>query len=246
MTASPIQAPNILKFNEFINQTLQNPSFMMIWGDVGTGKSTCALQLVRTVLLNNFKVFYLYTKQDKPNELFQRILSDLNLEQQEMFIIWQAETFKKQTEIILNWRLQMQSLEQFFGQNNVGLIIVDEITTLYLLEIKQDAKLNTKSEKKPDDINEKLTLQLATLAQLQKQYHIPLLVLNQFTLKKDKEGNMQDIPHGGKIIDYWVETELKFERSTQYSRINCQLLKNMLQIRFPSKWIWNLGDIGFE
>ena len=151
--------------------------------------------------------------------------------------IWQVDSFRKQTEIVLNWLFQIQSLTKLLGYNPVGLIVVDEITALYLIELKTD--------KKSDELNQKFTLQLATLAYILKQYQIPILILNQFTTKKNEDDSVQDVPHGGKILTFWTELEIKLERTAQFSRILCHSTKNMNNLNVPNESFWVLAEKGF-
>lgn len=231
------EIPSFLQFSSFIRDFMQKAGLSMFWGDVGTGKTTLALQMARECLLKNKKVFFCLSKQSNHQLLINRILNDITNENRARMIIWQAESFTKQHEIINNWLLQIQELNTFFHQNQVGLIIVDEIISLYLGELG--------NEKKNETLNENVIFQMATLTQISHEYHIPIVLLNTLTTKKDENDKSQDTFYGGKLLDYWIDYEVKMERTPQFSRILFSCQKNRPQINCPSKWAWILEKQGF-
>lgn len=231
------EVPSFLQFSLFFREFVQKIGVNMFWGDVGTGKTTLALQLIREYLLMKKKVFFCLSKQSNHQLLINRILEGISDEDKARFIIWQAESFGKQQEIINNWLLQVQELKTFFHHNQVGLVIVDEIISLYLGELG--------NEKKNEMLNENLIFQMATLTQISREFQIPIVLLNTLTTKKDENDKSQDTFYGGKLLDYWIDFEVKMERTPQFSRILFSCLKNRAQINCPSKWAWMLEKQGF-
>ncbi|QEE15376.1 AAA family ATPase [Promethearchaeum syntrophicum] len=231
---------SFLNWSDFVPKFFQNPSISMIWGDVGVGKSTFATQLSHEILKQkaDLKIFYLYTKFSPIDQLLRRILED-NLDFSDSnFLLWHSPSFYRQKEIVLEWSLQIQQLFESFKQNKVGLIIVDEIASLYLLELGKDLK-NTR-------MNQDLVLILATLKKIQTEYHIPVVLLNTFSVKQNEKQISQVIPHGGKIIDYWTSFEVKIDRTPQISRMKFFVTKNDSNLPIPKVWSWMLTDKGFK
>ena len=77
-----------------------NPRISMIWGDVGTGKSTLSLQCAKEAIKNKNKVFFLTTKQVSMDGLIQRcIQTDISGFNSEFFF-WKVETFNQQIQTI--------------------------------------------------------------------------------------------------------------------------------------------------
>ena len=229
-----------LNWDDFISKFFQNPSITMIWGDIGVGKSTFALQLSHEILKRepDLKVFYLYTKFSPIDLLLKRILKeDIDLSDSN-FLLWHSPSFYRQKEIVLEWSLQIQQLLESYKHNKVGLIIVDEIATLYLLELGK--------EMKNAQLNQDLILILATLKKIQTEYQIPVVLLNTFSIKKNEKNISQVIPHGGKIIDYWTSFEVKVDRTPQLSRMKFSITKNKLNLTVPKVWSWMLADKGFK
>lgn len=225
---------------EFLIHILSSPSLVMVWGDVGVGKSTIALQLAYYILSNSTrKVFYLTTKSTPISGIIQRIFHDLSTDQQEQFFFWGTDSYRGQYEIIGRWILQIQQLKQWFQENQVGIIVLDELMSLYLHEIGSDEK--------NDLLNRQLTAMMGILGQISLEHRIPVIVLNSFSVKLDeKTEEYTPIPYGGKIIDYWIDVSIKIERTNQISRMQFNLEKNRKELALPNLWVWRLGDHGFE
>ena len=230
---------SFLNWSDLISIFFQNPSIFMIWGDVGVGKSTFALQLSHEILKQkpDLKVFYLHTKFTPIDQLMKRVLKeDIDLSDSN-FLLWHSPSFYRQKEIVLEWSLQIQQLLESFKQNKVGLIIVDEIASLYLLEMGKELK--------NAQLNQDLILILATLKKIQTEYQIPVVLLNTFSIKQNEKKVSQVIPHGGKILDYWTSFEVKIDRTPQISRMKFSITKNKLNLTVPKIWSWVLTEKGF-
>lgn len=226
-----------LNWGDFLSKFFQNPSISMIWGDIGVGKSTIALQLSLEILKRDLKVFYLHTKYSPIDLLLKRVLKEEVDLLDSNFLLWHSPSFYRQKEIVLEWSLQIQQLLESFKQNKVGLIIIDEIASLYLLELGKELK-NTQ-------LNQDLTLILATLKKIQTEYQIPVVLLNTFSIKQNEKKISQVIPHGGKIVDYWTSFDLKIDRTRQISRMKFSITKNKLNLTLPQNWTWILSEKGF-
>ena len=225
---------------------LRTPAIHMIWGEGGTGKSTLALQLCRSVLQHNQKVFYLHTKSSPIRSLMNRLLKSLSPEQRSRLLVWQVHTLNKQIEIILDWTLQIQQLKTFFSRQQVGVIVVDEIASLYLQEMG--------SEKKNETLNQQFTLLLGTLAKIAHTQNIPVVLINTFSSKPEEESdNNIAIPHGGKMIDYWTRLnplsagiEISIMRTPQLARMKFRITHKPDTLHIPEEWTWQLTESGFD
>lgn len=247
ITSAPLNSLGFVDWKNFLSQFRGTGTIWMVWGEVGVGKTTLALQTVKSLLDDNLKVFFLYTKKAPINRLIKRIVNQPKTdsgspkeelaENVENLIYWEIDSYKKQEEIISQWLLQVQQLKTFFKENRVGAIIVDEIASLYLEELGSD-KVNEKA-------NDRLTFQLATLKNIAQSYGIPAIILNSFSVKKDDAGVSQAIPYGGKILDYWTDVEIKMERMPQFSKIKLVPKKKLPNVQLPESWIWTLTDTGF-
>jgi RecA/RadA recombinase len=229
-----------IKQEDFVNTVLKHPNLMMIWGDIGTGKTTLALQFVEKILrTTEKKVFYLHSKQSPIQDLIKRIVFQKMNSNRQKFLFWEITKFKQQFEIILQWQLQIKQLSQVFKVEQVGLVVVDEIASQYLLQFGSDIK--------NEQLNQLLTTIMATLKKICKEFHIPVIILNGFTTKKEeKEDKFEAKPFGGKIIDFWTDFEIKLERTSQVSRRKLSVVKNKDDIPVPSSWTWVINEHGFN
>ncbi len=228
---------SFLNWGDFISTFFQNPSISMIWGDIGVGKSTFALQLSLEILKRDLKVFYLHTKFSPIDLLLKRILKEGSDLSDSNFLLWHPTSLYRQKEIVLEWSLQIQQLLEFYKEKKVGLIIVDEIASLYLLELGKELK--------NAQLNQDLILILATLKKIQTEYQIPVVLLNTFSIKQNEKNISQVIPHGGKLINYWTSFEVKIDRTPQISRMKFSITKNKSNLSVPKVWSWMLTDKGF-
>ncbi len=238
----------IPRVEQYLEMFLQSKKLHMVWGDVGTGKTTYALQLAKTCLKHNKKVFFLNSKPLSQQSLFQRLLfSDPSINSAN-FLHWNCETFSQQKKLIFQWTHNLHKINLFpKGIQKVGLIIVDEIASLYLLEQYQthDSKKN---------VNQDLMFIMASLGKIIQNFQIPVLIINRFKLKRDETNiNSQIIsPFGGNFIKYWFlpsspisGIELRVSRTSTPSKYQFQLV-NPHEIKgFKSLWTWKLGTQGF-
>jgi hypothetical protein len=84
--------------------------------------------------------------------------------------------------------------------------------------------------------------------QIWQEFHVPIILLNSFTTKKEKQGDQevsQDVPYGGKLLDYWIQTEIKVQRTSQLSRRVFSTVKNRNSLPIPPRWSWILENKGF-
>ncbi|WP_371802822.1 AAA family ATPase [Candidatus Lokiarchaeum ossiferum] len=226
-----------ISINDFVTSLLLSPELTMLWGDVGTGKTTIALQLILQILeKTDQKCFYLHTKQSPIKQLIKRIIPQWDKFKSQV-LFWQVNTFKEQLDVIIKWQLQIEQLERFFKHPRVGFIVIDEIASQYLLELGTD--------KKNEHINQEMTLILATLTKICREKEIPILLLNNFTKRKQEDETLVAMPYGGKIISYWTDNEIKIERTSQVSRMKFTLTKKSHLSVLPSSWTYSQGEKGF-
>lgn len=231
---------------EFI---LSTSKMHMLWGDVGTGKSSFAIQLTKHCLDVQKKVFYMSTKSTEIKSLFSRVYSseqyldnfDLNL--------WTISSFKKQKLTIFQWNHLIHRLKHFLPkQHQLGCIIIDEISPLYLLDL-------SKASSSEDELNKAFIFILATLKEIIRSYHIPILLINRFKLNfnSTEQSDLKVSPFGGKILKYWFSSssdtkglDLQINRTAQPSVLEFQLNDSVFLTNYQHKWQWRLKQVGFS
>lgn len=243
MGSEQIDVP--FSFEQLASFLLKSPYITMVWGDVGVGKSTFALQIARIVVKSHKKkVFYLNTKETSNFSIISRIfeipISESSTSQGDEipFFCFQKNTVQQQFECISQWLLQIQQHFRLFNEISVGLIIVDEIFSNYLIELRK--------EQTNEKLNRKMALILATLRQLAAKFNIPILLINTFSIKEHPETKqLVATPHGGKILNFWVDAELKVTRSSLLQVINFKVIKAPFSTFVPLNWKWKLNETGF-
>lgn len=228
---------------------LDLPRLHMIWGDIGTGKSTFAIQLAHYCISQQKKVFYMNTKFIPIDSLLQRILySNLDKDISD-FILWDVSTLKEQKEIVFQWDYDLHRLKKLESSiKEVGLLIIDELSPLYLIASSNQISLPSRNS------NQDLIFILATLVNLIQKYSIPILIINRFKLINVNNKNLDPEvrPFGGKILKYWFSNnnneegiELKLERTSHTSHFTFKIMNIKFHDSFNPTWIWKLKSNGF-
>ena len=241
------QFPTVKQFYKALRK---KPKLHVVWGHIGIGKTTLALQLAKYEILENKKVFYLHTKQTLLQKIMKRIFHSVSQEKLDNFFLWELSSLEEQERLIFKLTHSLKQLNNISStviKTEVGLIIIDEIASLYLLNQAQNPDL--------DDSNQKLTLILATLSHISLEFQIPILLLNSFTVKSDDDHpeELFPSPFGGKILKFWTTLnaktagyELKVMRTAQLSRMEFSLINPGSFEQYQNKWTWLLATHGFE
>ena len=226
---------------------VESPALHMIWGDVGTGKSTIAVQLAKYLVGQNKKVFYMNTKQNGIEKIFDRVYSPNNYLDLESLLIWNIDTLDQQKDTIFQWNHQLHQLKQFSKQvQEVGIIIIDEISPLYLTNLSKKDSSNHQ--------NHDFIFILATLAEIIRNHQTSILLINRFKLKsgESESSEMRIVPFGGKILKYWLHTtpsqglNIQISRTNQPSKLHYQVMNPNLWRSYSSEWTWSLNFQGFD
>ncbi|MFW9923499.1 MAG: AAA family ATPase [Candidatus Thorarchaeota archaeon] len=173
-----------------------------IYGEAGTGKTTLALQIALSYCIKDKRVFYLDTEGKITGSKLKEMSDGNNFKiinkNLKFFII---NKFEEQQKLI-------QKLDYFFQTQKVDMIIVDTITNHY-----RQAMLFQKDAK---NLYEKLAFQVANLNKIAKKKFIPILLINQATMRKQKseleEGETVALeridPVAKAIMSYWSDKEI--------------------------------------
>ena len=175
-----------------LNGGIETGTITQIFGESGTGKTSICLIFAYKTALNIGKVIYIDTEGlsgERVNQIFQ------DKKALENVMLFDATDFKTQTSIIKN-------IGKTCGKENVKLIIVDSITSLYRSELED--------ERKQVKMKRELTSQLTYLLGLARKHEIAVLITNQmFTDVKTGENK----PLGGPSIEHLSKTIIGIEKS---------------------------------
>lgn len=158
-----------------------------IFGESGSGKTNVCIQVAAEVAENEGKVAYIDTEKGFSAERFVQVADEDALDR---IKVMEPTTFEEQERDI-------KSLSTMVGNEEVRLIVVDSLVSLYRL----DANGNNISE-----VNQRLSQQLSTLSKIAREENIPVLVTNQVYTNFD-EDELELV--GRDVPRYWSKCLLK-------------------------------------
>ncbi|MFX1301870.1 MAG: hypothetical protein ACFFBV_14125 [Promethearchaeota archaeon] len=194
----------IFELNAFLRNFDNYKGIFSVWGNYGVGKTTFVLQTVINTIKDKKKVVYIYTKPNLPSEKIFNLSKDSEGILDRIIIIKPID-FEDLNNIVFN--LEFLILNDIDNKNDqLKLIVIDSITELYRLE------LNTDKKEKNYNLNYQLNQILANLMYLNETYNIEILVVNEASRKKFDD-QLIEVQSGGKVIEFWVNYNLKITKT---------------------------------
>jgi DNA repair protein RadB len=201
---------------------VEKKTITQLYGPPGVGKTNiCIISSINTIKKGK-KVVYIDTegslsleriKQICPND-FEDVLKNM--------IIYEPYDFEEQTEVI---EKKVPLL------NNIGLIVVDGIASLYRLELSDDVNKNAR-------LNRILGRQILNLLKIAKRNDLAILITNQI---RDTLDGFEAT--GGRILEYWSKTIVRIEKYEQYREA---ILEKHRYAKEGDKIKFRIVDIGIE
>ena len=195
---------------------------LSIWGDIGVGKTTLALQIALTISNLNQKVVFIYTKDEFPSQKYEALQSETNHKKLNNIIFIKISDFDNLLEYILNLEFVILDLKRVENKNisQIQLIVIDSPFDLYSLKTERTKK------KKNVELNQKLNQILATLSYLNQKYGVKIIITNyETTINENEEYFIRE--RGGNVAEYWIPTTIQILRTDNISE-RALLLKNRL------------------
>ncbi|ENN96839.1 DNA repair and recombination protein RadB [Methanocaldococcus villosus KIN24-T80] len=162
-----------------------------IYGQPGAGKTNiCLLNTIN--YSKEGKVVYIDTESGLSIERLKQITENYKDVLKNM-IIYNVFDFFEQDKVI-----QKELIE--ICKNNISLVVVDNISSLYRLELTDKAEKNIV-------LNRMLGNQLKVLAKIAKIYNIPVIITNQ--IRETINGFEAS---GGHLLEYWSKCIIRLEK----------------------------------
>ncbi len=185
--------------NEFLNGGLEPGVITNIYGEAGAAKTTFALEAAKSCIQKGKKVIFIDTEGGFSVERFCQMNDKEKLG---MVLLIEPKNFKDQDAII-------NSLKDKLKEEDIGLIIIDSLVSLYRLDLHNGDAQPT---------NRMLSTQMATLIQLAKEHSIPVVATNQ-VYSDFETGNLElvggDIPkYASKCLIFLEKLELGKRKMT--------------------------------
>ncbi|MBW6451188.1 MAG: DNA repair and recombination protein RadB [DPANN group archaeon] len=153
----PLRAKGITLF---FNGGIESGVVTNIYGVAGSAKTSFSLEAAVSCIQNGKKVIFMDTEGGFSVERFMQMTDKKNLEN---ILLFRPKDFKEQT-------TQIESFNLLCDKQDIGLIIIDSLVSLYRLK---------KNNKDFSETNQELSRQLAKLSEISRDKNIPILVTNQ-------------------------------------------------------------------
>ncbi len=172
----------------------------LIYGEASTGKTTLVIQSSVEMAKNGLKVLYLDIDQSFSSQRLSQIARSKIYEVGKNIIIFSPEDFNEQSTIIEN-------LENYIT-NNVCLIVLDSITSLYRASLGSTEKIYL--------LNRELNRQLAYLAELSLTHALAVIITSQ--IHTVFNGDIRRIePLAFRPLSYWSKVILRLSSGMKSS-----------------------------
>jgi len=185
-------------------------SVSLIYGEAETGKTTLAMQCAVNCARRDFKALFI----DSDGSFSARRLSQIASENFEniaqLIILMKPNNFSEQALIV-------DQLTDYITKN-LGLIIIDTITSLYSAEIAE-------SPEKTFELNRELNRQIAYLAQIAKTQRVALLITSQVR-SVFNEAYVSVEPVATRVLKFWADTIIAVKPTESPRIIKAVLEKN--------------------
>ncbi|XRP96989.1 DNA repair and recombination protein RadB [Methanocaldococcus sp. 16A] len=176
---------------EILQGNAEKGTITQIYGPPGVGKTNiCIINSINAV--NFGKVIYIDTEGGLSIERIKQIVPDNYQKVLESMIIYDVFDFYEQDKVIQK--------ELPLIANNASLIVVDNITSLYRLELGDEANKNIM-------LNKMLGNQVKTLLKLAKTKNLAVIITNQ--VRETVNGFEAS---GGTLLEYWSKCIVRLEK----------------------------------
>ncbi|MBW9222274.1 DNA repair and recombination protein RadB [Methanothermococcus sp. SCGC AD-155-C09] len=199
--------------SELLKGNIERKTITQIYGPPGVGKTNIAIISGINFIKKGFKVVYIDTEGGLSCERIKQISGSDNDRVLKNLIIYEPENFEDQLKI----------LEKLFNIDNLGLVVIDGISSLYRLELSDDVYENTR-------LNRLLGKQILMLLNLAKKKNVAILITNQVS---DTPNGFKAV--GGRLLEYWSKTIIRMEKINGKREIILEkhrYIKEGLKIKF--------------
>ena len=167
----------------------------LVYGEANTGKTTLALQCAAALSRDNLKTLYVDCGEGFSLERLAQIASkDLPTISSRIFV-FKLQSFHEQT-------LLIEDVDKYVSKD-VALIVVDPITSLYRLELKNPWRVFS--------LNRSLNRQIAYLTQTVKTYDVAVLITSQVHSIIRENHNTLVEPVATRVLKFWSQNILKMK-----------------------------------
>ena len=196
--------------NKWLYGGYEKEVITMIAGPPGSGKTNFCVLAAASQAKKKNKVLFIDTEGGFSIDRIRQIVGENYEDILENILLLSPASFDE----------QQKSFSQMLNKlkkDQIGLVVVDGMATLYRLELGEISKSGT--EKEIREFNQKIAQQLRILSEISRKEKIPILITNQvysgFVSEEDfRKGVKKEVNFvGGDLLKYWSKCiiELKLE-----------------------------------
>ncbi|MHA1669652.1 MAG: hypothetical protein ACTSV5_03635 [Promethearchaeota archaeon] len=187
------------------NKEIGSEGILSIWGEMGTGKTTLALQIALNNIHIGGSVYYFYSKPRLPLEKINSIFPKKDPKSVKKLKTIFIKDFNDLYRVVLDLEICYLK-DKKEKRDSPNLIIIDSLTDLYRLNLNRDKK------DKNLILNYKLNHLLGTLTYINDKFSVEILIINEISYIHS-EDHSTEIQSGGKVMGYWIPISIKIVRS---------------------------------
>ncbi|MEM7816556.1 MAG: DNA repair and recombination protein RadB [Candidatus Aenigmatarchaeota archaeon] len=188
---TPQKLPTKSPLDKLLDGGIEKDTITNVYGEPGSGKTNIAMLCTISCIEQEKKALFIDTEGGFSFDRFKQLTKENFSEYIKNIIFIMPKTWEEQIKCIEN-------LEKILEQEDIGLIIIDSIVSLYRLEI---------SEENFQKVNRELSRQYAILSNISRSRNIPTLVTNQIYSVSGK------IELTSRLIGkYWSKALIKLEK----------------------------------
>ena len=200
----------------------------LVYGEAETGKTSLAIQCaVNTARIGYKAIFVDSDGTFSPVRLSQIAYKDID-EVAPSITLVKPTTFQEQA-------LAIDRLDEYLTKN-VGLVVVDTVTSLYRVELGEPKRTFT--------LNRELGRQVACLAQIAKTRKVAVLINSQVR-NVFLEGVVTMEPVATRVLKFWADVVLNLKH-TGRSRIMKAVLEKHPERKRPISCYFIIGETGIR
>jgi DNA repair protein RadB len=186
------------ELTEFLPKTITQ-----LYGEAASGKSNLCIIAAASIARKGKKVIFIDTEGSFSAERFKQIAGSDSTELLKNIILAEPADFDEQ-------KIAINKIQDLMADNDVGLIVVDSLVSLYRLEMS--------SAEDAYAVNRELSKQLSKLMKASKKYKIPILVTNQVysSFSRNPDDAKRVVPVGRDILKYWTKVIINLRKDGQY------------------------------
>jgi len=178
---------------EFLPKTITQ-----IYGGPASGKTNLCLFATVSEAVKDKKVLFIDTEGSFSVQRIKQIAGAETNKVLSNVILAEPKDFDEQ-------KIAVNKLESVMAKNDIGLVVVDSLVSLYRLEMGVSDD--------PYSLNRQMSKMLAKLLEVAKEHEIPVIATNQVYASFDRDGGPSVItPVGRDLVRYWTKVIIALEK----------------------------------